>query len=533
MILEPVMCIDVPNSIILVVVAIGLPVFLTVLHYLPFFSTLLDKVKPYLWPSTIGTFQIRPLPYLLGNAPTRGQALYLVVFGILNVIACAIDYRIRQPSAWYATAWRELVVYIFYRFGAYSFVLFPVVFLFSTRNNVLLWMTNWSHSTYLLLHRWTARLFTLYAILHSILGLIVYADAANEPYWKWGAAATVLATVLMLGSGLYVRAKNYEFFLISHIVLSVFVVAGSWYHIIGWYNSMGMNWPEHTAGSYEIWIYMACAIWFFDRLVRVLRMVKLGIRRSRVTEIGEGIIRVDVPGVRLDHKPGMHVYAYFPTVTPLRPWENHPFSVIPTAMLESASPSKPGSVSNGSGHEDVEASKETKVSIHRTKAVRDALPPVGITLFIRKSAGMTKAMRAHDSLLTLLDGPYPNNETRALLRCDRLLIIGGGIGITGLLPWTRSHWNTKLAWSVREPARGLVDALEDALAAIADKEIRVGSRLDVAALLAEEVAAGWGRVGVVVSGPGGLCDAVRAEVAAAGRQNKSTVFELEVDAYSW
>jgi len=26
--------------------------------------------------------------------------------------------------------------------------------LFSSRNNFLLWITNWSHTTYLLLHRW-------------------------------------------------------------------------------------------------------------------------------------------------------------------------------------------------------------------------------------------------------------------------------------------------------------------------------------------------------------------------------------------
>lgn len=43
---------------------------------------------------------------------------------------------------------------------------------------------------------------------------------------------------------------------------------------------------------------------------------------------------------------------------------------------------------------------------------------------------------------------------------------------------------------------------------------------------------GWRKVGVVVSGPGGLCDDVRAAVAAAGRKG-NTVFKLEVNAYSW
>lgn len=51
-------------------------------------------------------------------------------------------------------------------------------------------------------------------------------------------------------------------------------------------------------------------------------------------------------------------------------------------------------------------------------------------------------------------------------------------------------------------------------------------------LLAEEVDVDWKKIGVVVSGPGGLCDDTRALVAEFGRAGKS-IFELEVDSYSW
>lgn len=89
-----------------------------------------------------------------------------------------------------------------------------------------------------------------------------------------------------------------------------------------------------------------------------------------------------------------------------------------------------------------------------------------------------------------------------------------------------------MAWSVKESARCLVEDLEGALSNVADKEVRVGSRLDVEMLLEEEVKAGWERIGVVVCGPGGLCDDVRAAVVAAGKLGK-TKPELEVEAYSW
>lgn len=74
--------------------------------------------------------------------------------------------------------------------------------------------------------------------------------------------------------------------------------------------------------------------------------------------------------------------------------------------------------------------------------------------------------------------------------------------------------------------------LEHVLRSVADKEIRVGRRIDIAAILAEEEKAGWERVGVVVCGPGGLCDDTRAEVVRRGKSGP-VVWELEVNAFSW
>lgn len=240
------------------------------------------------------------------------------------------------------------------------------------------------------------------------------------------------------------------------------------------------------------------------------------------------------------------MYAYFPTLHPLRPWENHPFSVLSTVLLQPAiSNSHGGSASHdsiepvgerrSSSGSDVEKN-ETFKSTSQVQSTPQRSHPhpttAGLTMYVRKSAGATKLLAANDNLLTFLEGPYPNSSTKEVLRCDRLLLISGGIGVTGLLPFVNSHWNVKLAWSVKESARCLVDDLQPALDGIADKDIRIGRRLDIKQLLDNEVDAGWERVGVVVSGPGGLCDDVRALVVAAAQRGK-TVFELEVEAYSW
>ncbi|KAI9788357.1 MAG: hypothetical protein M1816_006960 [Peltula sp. TS41687] len=516
-------------GIAILVAAVGVPLALSCLGYVPYMSGVLDKIRPYLvYPSTIRTYQARPLPYLLGNVPTIGQSLYILAFFLLNLILTAVNYQYKQPHAWYPNLSKEVTAYIFYRTGFFAFVLLPLLLLFSSRNNLLLWMTNWSHSTFILLHRWIARICALQALLHTLLALPLYYPAeAKQQYWIWGAVATVALMVLVFASGFYVRSFAYEFFLISHILLSVFVLVGCWYHIYDW---IKLTW------GYETWLYAACAVWFFDRLVRVARILKNGLRRAKVTDLGGGYIRVDVNGIRWGLEPGNHVYACFPTLMPLRPWENHPFSVVPTAFLR---PSRHSSISSDNGGQV--AAESDDVDVEKHKLARRVVEPTAqdgptttasITLLIKKSTGMTKYLQAHDSLLTLLDGPYPNNSIKAVLRSDRLLLIGGGIGITGVLPWAAHHPNVKLCWSVKETAKCLVEELDGALSKIPEKDVRVGGRLNISELLADEVNSGWARVGVVVAGPGWLCDDVRAAVVTAGKNGK-TVFELGVDAYAW
>ena len=469
--------------------------------------------------SLICKYQVRPLPYLLGNAPTIGQGLYVLGFFVLNLILTAVNYEVKSPHAWYPTRGKQVAADVFWRTGVFAFVLLPLLILFSSRNNILLWLTNWSHTTFLLLHRWIARFFALYVLLHTFLALPLYYKEENKKaYWIWGAVATIAVVILVTASGLYVRRFVYESFLIMHVLLSVFVIVGCWYHIKYW---IGLTW------GYETWLYAAIAVWFFDRAARLARILTNGIHRAHITDLGEGYVRIDIAGIRWGPEPGKHVYVYFPTLNRWRPWENHPFSILPTTILQ---PSHRSLCSDSSDQGDVEK--------HNTFTSRvQALdrPTVGLTLFVKKTTGMLKSskyLEANNSLLTLLEGPYPTNSTKEVLRCDRLLLIGGGIGITGLIPWVANHWNVKLAWSVKETGTCLVNAMEGVLSGVADKEVKIGSRLYVSELLAEEEAAGWKKIGIVVCGPGELCDDVRAKVSALGKQTK-TVYELEVEAYSW
>ncbi|KAK0651111.1 ferric reductase like transmembrane component-domain-containing protein [Cercophora newfieldiana] len=513
-------------GIILLVVGFGTPIVITLLARLPLGSTLSSKITPYLTPSLIGTHQVQPLPYLLGNAPTIGQTLYILMFLALNIAFAAGGYHYSPAgmNTWFSSAWQENMAYVSARTGVLGFALLPLTILFAGRNNVLLWVSDWSHGTYMLLHRWVARIFVLQCILHSVIELLlyidkgVYEDELVKEYWIWGIVATVCACVMLVGSVLAVRRWSYEAFLIGHVLMAVFVIVGCWYHV---------EFLFQRKWGYELWIYAACAVWFFDRLVRVVRMVKNGLRRATVTEVADGLVRVDVPGVRWTAEPGKHTYAYFPTLSPWRPWENHPFSVVPTALLRGKRIAE--SRSSQGESPDLEKSGVATASSSRSEGGDVG---AGVTLYVRKSAGLTSLLASHQSLLTMLDGPYPSNHTAAVLKTDRLLLIAGGIGVTGVLPFIARHGNVKLAWGLRAAARGLSEDVEPALAGLAEKDVRVGSRICVGELLDEEEEAGWGSIGVVACGPGTLCDEVRALVSSKSKTGKAA-WELEIDAFSW
>lgn len=287
--------------------AFGLPVVLTWLGYFPFMSRPLERIKVWLYPSIIGTYHDRPLPFSIGNAPTVGQSLYIGLLIGLNVIFLAINYETLlpdRPNRWYTSRYYELMDTVMYRSGTLAFCHMPVLFLFASRNNLLLWLTNWSHSTYLLLHRWLARMFLFHTLLHSILALVgysqkgSYAASLTTLWWIWGCVATVAAVIIVLTSVLFLRRRAYELFLVTHVIMSVICVVGCWYHL--WYCY------ENTFG-YETWIYATAAVWFFDRLARLARILKAGLRRAELTDIGSSIVRVDIPGIRWV-TPGRCVY---------------------------------------------------------------------------------------------------------------------------------------------------------------------------------------------------------------------------------
>lgn len=137
----------------------------------------------------------------------------------------------------------------------------------------------------------------------------------------------------------------------------------------------------------------------------------------------------------------------------------------------------------------------------------------GMALYIRKSRDFTSLITDCNRLLALVDGPYAGVATGSTLGCDRVLFIGGGIGITGLLAWLQHHRNTKLVYSAKNSDQSVVDSLVHALEFAQEKEIVLGRKVAIPVLLQEDASIGWRKNVVVVCGPAGMCDEARVAIA--------------------
>ncbi|KAF7559177.1 hypothetical protein G7046_g4986 [Stylonectria norvegica] len=490
----------------------------------------------------------------LGFIPTRGQAIFIVWLFAVNAVANFANYDLQSPNAFYPDVVYAMTRHIANRSGALAITNVPLVFLFAGRNNMLMWLTDWSHSTFLLVHRWIAFICTMQACLHSAMWLQImvkektYTTASHEPYWYWGIIGTLALSLFMPLSLLPLRKWSYEIFLVGHIILAILVIVGLWYHINDLYGS---------DGGYIIFIFLTIGLWVFDRFLRWVRIAARGVKRAHVTAVDDEYIRIDIPGVDVQG----YCYAYFPTVS-WKMWENHPFSVVGcnsgvdrsgiSRTPSSHSPSDtevPSSSSSPQMATDSGFKAKEAGFTSRTRAIATPNQQHGITLFIRPHSGLTRLLAARAggaSIPVLIEATYGHegktflqgNETRFAPTPEypNLLCIAGGVGITAVLPALNASLSlydpmgtTKLYWGLRN--RSLVDSLEGMITNSATGEkgnwghiephITVGSRINVRQILEDELGES-GRAGttVVVCGPLAMCDEVRYTVAAMARHGK-------------
>ncbi|CAG8408234.1 unnamed protein product [Penicillium salamii] len=516
------------------------PIFLSLIRFIPLPSQFFIALNAHLIDPPLAGKR-HAVPVLgAGIVPTRGQALFIAYIVIVNIILSSVGYQISRPGTMYPNLSYQLAAWVSNRLGVLSFANLPLLILYSGRNNILLWMTDWSRSTFLLIHRWIAFICTLQACLHSLiyLALVIWENdheiKSHLAFWYWGIIATVAFSLMIPFSILPLRRVAYELFFILHIAFAILAIAGSWYHIMYRYDR---QW------GFETWLYMAMAIWSFDRLMRLARIARFGLNRAFVTEVDDRYLRIEIPNVICRG----HAYFCFPTLT-WRFWDSHPFSIIPqTSFHESDLNVRPKD-----GNESVSEALQTDT---QPKALSYSPPASfnserrGIVLYVGRHTGITSLLASRagsvPGLPVLIESAYSNplgtaGHFQPTAEYPNTVCIVGGVGITAILPFLLSQSSiqtmgarTKLYWGSRSQA--LVDSVRSEVGpqwSHIDQEVSVGQRFDIKKVLSDELLqSGSTGTTVMVCGPSPMSDDVRFHISALGRHGARV--RLAEESFGW
>lgn len=345
--------------------------------------------------------------------PTRVETLVFFGWFLMAVLFVAMDHKHDSPNLFWPYELEEIGRKIADRSGIMALFLMPTVILFAGRNNFLQWISGWSFSRFLVLHRWVARTLFLLCVLHGVgmtyngKGAGKYFTRNAQAYVRWGYTALVAMSILMVQSLMVIRRKFYELFLAFHIILSVIFVVGIWHH------------AGATGEGYIQWLYAAVAVWAFDRLVRFARLAAFGVQKAHVRLLANETLKVTIPRPAYWRPyPGAHAFIHF-----LRPtcfWQSHPFTIV-----------------------DLQTEKNTLVFYLKVKG--------GMTHGLYRY--LSKQMDNSAPIRVMVEGPY---GLRIPLRhYSSLVLIAGGTGIPGLYSEALDILKTdvdqriKLYWIVR------------------------------------------------------------------------------------
>ncbi len=113
------------------------------------------------------------------------------IYVILNIVFSSVSFHSFQPNTVFLSWQFEICEYVGNRTGTLSLVNTAIAILFAGRNNLLISLTGWSQTTFLTLHRWSARVATAQAVVHSV----VYTVAYWEPGYAGAAAYAAQAAM--------------------------------------------------------------------------------------------------------------------------------------------------------------------------------------------------------------------------------------------------------------------------------------------------------------------------------------------------
>lgn len=278
-------------------------------------------------PASIGTKHQSPWRFLCFSLyfPTRGQSLIILGAVGMNIasIVAFLGTKGPTPLTWSSHSDRVLH-YLANRTGIIAFGHIPLLVLFSCRNNPLIYLTGWPYNTFMIYHRWCARFMGIHAVIHSVA---IYWTSFNEKTvllkwrnvhnWQAGNIATYMAILMLILSLRQFRARFYEFFKATHVVMFWIFIVCVVVHCsdYGWLG----------------WIWASFVFYGIEYAGRIARMILSGGFQEAefiTHDPNSGLYKIKVePGKRRwNVRPGCYVYIMICDKDLF--WQFHPFSVF-------------------------------------------------------------------------------------------------------------------------------------------------------------------------------------------------------------
>ncbi|KAF9632122.1 putative ferric-chelate reductase protein [Lasiodiplodia theobromae] len=250
---------------------------------------------------------------------------------------------------------------------------------------------------------------------------------------------------------------------------------------------------KFTSREYNVYLWPLVAVWAFDRLLRLLRLLYCNLRASLDKSVSRApfatvrysaatdVIRIHIQSSSLPLKPGPGQYYYLYQPFALKGWENHPFSLGAYSTQQEASSRAQPRIDEASSKEmttTTAAATGVISSSESSSSLSDAAGadvPNDFVFWVRPHDGWTRRLRdqclkSTDSESSiepslLIEGPY--GHSKPLHTFDTVVLIAGGTGIAAAAPYMIDHQarcsstnpsyrtrttKIKLVWAVKQAA---------------------------------------------------------------------------------
>lgn len=381
-----------------------------------------------------------------GPLPSRLQSLFIFLVVGVNVFLILWKQPYSDPEYPLLSSFNR-------RLGVVAIANFIPIVATSTIHNPLVFLLDIPYNSFILLHRWLARIATLEIIAHALCHII---SVGNKYGWReagdqlrsigfftYGFTATVLLTMLLLISVKPIRSLAYDAFHYIHIAILIATFSLIWLHL----SDLPQKW----------YLLTATVIWAAARTSGLLTTMyrSYGAKKciAHLEELPHNATRVTIEVPRnWKFEAGQSLNLMIPEIDCSGA---HPFSVAWSDRRDVSNSTLPqitDEINNKAftGDEDTSSSAESNVESKQF-----------LSCIIKEQSGMTRKLNEHARIPTekglkkrtyhaVVSGPY--GKQHDLSEYSDVFLIAGGVGITHQIPYIRSLLQDRLQ-NRRTPSR--------------------------------------------------------------------------------